>query len=84
MIKSGILIDPHTNFNIVKRGNYDDKRVEELYVKFEKELIPAAYVYPIENEVAIQQALDKLKQAKAAFEAIQAEVFYKILPKLRS
>lgn len=83
MIKTGIMIDPHTEFKIQKKGKYDNKRIDELYVKFEGELIPAAYVYPLENEVAVLDALNRLKVAKKAFEDVQAEIFYKVLPKLR-
>lgn len=83
MLRKGILIDV-SKAKIERKCTYDDKRVEDIYVKVDgKDLIPACYVYPLENEVQLQEALDILKQAREDCSKIEAEVYYKILPTLR-
>ena len=77
------MIDPHTKFRIEKEGMYDDKRIDDMYVKFDGEIIPAAYIYPYENKEKILELLEELKTAKKIFDDIQNRIFYKDLSKLR-
>ena len=83
MIRQGIIIDPHTKFEIIKECNYDDIRIDGMYVKANGELLPAAYVYPIENRDKVLEALNSLKLAKKQFDDLQANIFYKVFPTLR-
>lgn len=48
-----------------------------------KDLIPAAYVYPLESEWELDLALGVLRKAREECLKVEAEVYYKILPKLR-
>lgn len=83
MIRKGLMIDPHTKFEITERFDYDDVRVDGMYVRARGELYPAAYIYPIESEAKVQELLNQLKEADKVFHDIQAKIFYQELPKLR-
>ena len=80
--KQGILIDI-TKHIIHKTGWYDDTRIEGMYVKFDGEIMPAVYVFPIENQTKVQELLNQLAAAKKEYDDFVADVYYKQLPKLR-
>lgn len=88
MIRKGIVIDCHTKFEIIGNCEYEDRKVDGMYYKIitgmsAGELIPAAYIYPVEHREAIFTLLCELKDAKKAFDDIQSRVFYKDFPKYR-
>lgn len=86
MIRKGFIINVSTH-SISHECEYDDARVEGMYVKCSydgrKEIIPAAYVFPIENKQAIEILLIQLEAAKKAYDDIVADVYYKQFPRLR-
>lgn len=80
----GILIDPHTNFCIEREVTYENTRIDNMYYKVDgKDLIPIAYLFPIERKQDVLDLLQALKDAKNAWEATQARIFYVEFPKLR-
>lgn len=85
MIKKGILIDlSMSKYVIVREVTYDDKRVDDMYVKVDgKDLIPAAYIFPVENREKVQEQLNRMTAARKVFDDLQAEIYYKIFPTLR-
>lgn len=84
MIVKGILIDPHTHFKIERECSYDTQRIDGMYVKVDgKDLIPIAYIYPLEHKAAIEALLKELRDAKKAFEDVQSRIFYREFPKFR-
>lgn len=86
MIRKGFIINTSTH-NIDYECEYDDTRIDGMYVKClyngRKEIIPAAYVFPIENKRAIEMLLIQLATAKKNYDDIVADVYYKQFPKLR-
>lgn len=81
----GILIDPHTHYKIERECEYDNRIIDDMYVKVDgKDLIPSVYVYPIESKASIEKLLNELKAAKEAFNAVQSRIFYRELPKYRT
>lgn len=83
MIKEGIIIDTVKN-RVERECTYDDKRVDDIYVKVDnKDLIPAAYVFPRKNREHVEIQLARIAKAKKEYEDIQSEVFYKAFPSLR-
>ena len=69
--------------------NYDDKRVEGMFVKVlnyygnKSEIVPAAYVFPMISRDAVVRQLEILKQAKKNYDDLVADVYYKVFPTLR-
>ncbi len=83
MIRKGFMIDT-LKFEYLRDCTYDDTRIEGMFVKVDgKDLIPAAYVYPIENKNKVLFNLEGLKASKKQHEDRIARVFYKELPNLR-
>lgn len=83
MTRKGIIIDCVRN-TVVRECMYDDKRVEGIYVRVDgKDLIPAAYVYPLENREHVEIQLARIAKAKKEYDDITSEVFYKALPSFR-
>lgn len=83
MDTNGILIST-TEFRIIREVTYDkDKRVDGMYYKVGNDLIPAAYIFPIENREAVQSQLDTLKTLKKIYDDEVAKIYYKVFPKLR-
>ncbi len=84
MIREGIILDM-SRYEIARECTYDDTIVEGMFVKVDgKDLIPAAYIYPRDKRELIQIQIDKLKAAKKVYDDIQADIFYKQLPAIRS
>lgn len=83
MIRKGIIIDT-MKFTIVRECSYDDVLVEAMFYRVDGEdLIPAAYVYPLENKEELEVVLEAMRGIKKAYDEQVAHFYYKILPQLR-
>lgn len=82
MIKQGFIIDAG-KFEFVRDCQYDDKLTKGMFVKVNGDLLPAAYVYPIENKQRVLDLMKACKDSKTAHDNLVADVFYKQLHKLR-
>lgn len=80
--KSGILVDVG-NFKIVREITYDDIKVDGMFHKVDGELLPAAYIFPIENKDKVIEQLERLKTKRKEWDDLTAEIYYKVFPKLR-
>lgn len=90
MIKKGFVIDTQRH-TIDREIEYDDTRVDGLWYreqgKSSKEganLIPIAFVFPIEHKESVQILLGMLAHAKKAYDDAVAKIYYKEFPKYRS
>lgn len=80
MIKSGFIIDTG-RFEIIRDCQYDDKRIEGMFYRVDdKDIIPIAYVYPIEHKNKLKLTA---KEAKIRYDKIINDIYYKELPKVR-
>lgn len=83
MPANGILVN-FSNHTIIGEITYDKhKRVDEMYYKVGNDIIPAAYIFPIENRQPVQDQLNILKKAKLDYDNLVADIYYKVLPTLR-
>lgn len=83
MIRKGIIIDT-MKFTIVRECSYDDVLVEAMFYRVDGEdLIPAAYVYPLENKEELEILLADMREAKKSYDEQVAHFYYKVLPRLR-
>jgi hypothetical protein len=83
MLKKGIIIDT-MHIKIERECMYEDQRVDGMYFQVDsKDLIPCAYIFPIENREKVAEQLTILKAAKKTYEDIQANIYYKVFPTLR-
>jgi hypothetical protein len=86
MNRKGVIIDPGTL--TMNECEYVDKKIEGMYFSvtvgsYKSEIMPAAYVSPIENKEKVQECLDILKASKKAYDDKFAEIYYKVFPTLR-
>lgn len=82
MMKQGFVIDTTRNV-ILKTGHYDTELVDGMFLKFDGELLPVAYVFPIEHKESIQELLNQLAKAKKEYDDTVARIYYKEFQKFR-
>lgn len=88
MIRKGIVIDTQKN-EVIYHCTYEIERVDGMYNKVfqpgktKPELIPAAYVFPSESELAVKALLTELRQAKKVYDDTVARIYYKEFPQWR-
>jgi len=82
MIKSGFIINADKN-TIERDCQYDDKRIEGMFVKVDGQLLPAAYVFPIEHKAVVIELLNQIAASKKAHDALVADIYYKQFMKYR-
>lgn len=82
MIKQGFIINT-AKFCIEKTGYYDDTRIDGIFYKFDGDLIPSVYIFPIESQTKVAELLLQVQAAKQKYNSFVTDVVYKQFPKLR-
>jgi hypothetical protein len=82
MIRKGFLIDT-MKFTVIRDCEYDVKLVEGLFYKVDGQLIPSAYVFPIENKEGLEIILADARRMKKQYDDYVANLYYKVLPRFR-
>jgi hypothetical protein len=76
-------IDPTTKQIFDEIEVYSTQRVEGMYYKTEKGMIPLAYLYPLDKREQLEALLKEIRDAEKVCEDIKARIYYQELPKLR-
>jgi hypothetical protein len=82
MLRKGFIIDT-SKFTFERSCTYDDKRIDGMFYKVEGDLIPIAYIFPEHVKDEVMNILAELRSARKTYDDFVANMFYKILPKLR-